>query len=620
MSLSPLVEFVQIGLNTAAEVAEQNGITALRQQLQAYGLSVEGLSAAASENPEAAVAGVIVGFAVTAAAAPLIASGVTTAVAASALTGTAAAAFEIGLTVATEVGISTGTGALTSTVLNALADALNTQATATAIGQAFAAYGNGEIENAQLEMQQADALINAAGQALSSVGESLYSDIKSIGTFLGSAFSVSPVGGSSEALLVNAAGINGTTSLSQTISAASAFQSGLADETSGASVLIVPSAAGSQLATDWSGANGGGTLTGEAIQSVTSGGAAGDQIQINLGSGSNPTTAAVSDSNGNLISNYSLSGTANIQLANGGSVVAGSGPTIVIDPGTGAALSGTSSQDLFIDLSNGGSVSTGANTTVFVGGDDTTITNSGSGCTDGIHCAGDIVNGSTETVTEDNGSSLTVNGNSDGITGGTNDGLTVTGSLDTATLGIDGTVVANGASDVITAGATSVVSAFGNDDTATVGASSQLSLSGNDDIGTVPRYGTAWATGAGDTLTLFGTLTEASIGATDIANESGTGDIVWATGTNAIVNLYGTTNTADLMGSGETAYAVNNLGTVWANCRAGSCRMNSRTARTSAARRRCTTTTSPASRTRSHRRGFIRARCSVGRMSRCSMR
>lgn len=41
------------------------------------------------------------------------------------------------------------------------------------------------------------------------------------------------------------------------------------------------------------------------------------------------------------------------------------------------------------------------------------MTNTGTGCTDGIHCAGDIVNSISGTIDIDNGSSVTVNGNTD---------------------------------------------------------------------------------------------------------------------------------------------------------------------------------------------------------------
>ena len=73
-NMASLTDLVSLALSAAAKLTPEEVST----QLKAYGLAVDGLSAAASENPEAAVAGVFVGAASVAATIPLTATVVTT--------------------------------------------------------------------------------------------------------------------------------------------------------------------------------------------------------------------------------------------------------------------------------------------------------------------------------------------------------------------------------------------------------------------------------------------------------------------------------------------------------------------------------------------------------------
>ena len=158
------------------------------------------MSAAAGNNPQYAVAGVVAGAAVVLAAVPLTQAAVGAAVVYYGLTGADAAAFEIGLSVGLEYAIGTDTEQFTTQTLQVLGSVLNTPATIDTVTQALAAYGNGELYTAQTELDSSAAMWSVAGQALASAGESLYSDVQSIGNWFSGLLSVSQNANGTETL------------------------------------------------------------------------------------------------------------------------------------------------------------------------------------------------------------------------------------------------------------------------------------------------------------------------------------------------------------------------------------------------------------------------------------
>lgn len=177
----------------------------VQTQLQAYGLGVEGFSAAASANPEAAVAGVLAGQAIVALpqTEALTQATIKLLIAAGPFTGGAADAFALALAVGADYLIGTGVAIWTEDTINALAPELGTASTQTAIMQGFASYGNGELYNAQIELDSSAAMWSAAGQALSSAGESLYNDIKSIGSYFPGLFSTNQNSNGTVNIIIN---------------------------------------------------------------------------------------------------------------------------------------------------------------------------------------------------------------------------------------------------------------------------------------------------------------------------------------------------------------------------------------------------------------------------------
>lgn len=71
------------------------------------------------------------------------------------------------------------------------------------MNQAFASYGSGELYNAQIEIDSSAAMWSSTGQALSSAGESLYNDIKSIGSYFPGLFSVNQNTNGTETIIIN---------------------------------------------------------------------------------------------------------------------------------------------------------------------------------------------------------------------------------------------------------------------------------------------------------------------------------------------------------------------------------------------------------------------------------
>jgi hypothetical protein len=155
----------------------------------------------------------------------------------------------------------------------------------------------------------------------------------------------------------------------------------------------------------------------EAFAQSSSLGAFQSNIQIDFNPGTNPTTSATITNASNNTESYTLPGAASVETAvDSAATASGSGPNILVG-GDNATLSATgtfNTEYLFVDLGNNGLITTGANATVDTEGNDTTVTNTGTGCTDGIHCDGDIVNSNAGTIdlgTSD--SNITLNGSAD---------------------------------------------------------------------------------------------------------------------------------------------------------------------------------------------------------------
>ncbi|WP_428488268.1 beta strand repeat-containing protein [Rhodopila sp.] len=192
--------------------------------------------------------------------------------------------------------------------------------------------------------------------------------------------------------------------------------------------------------------------------------------------------------------------------------------------------------DIFINLGSGGSATTGANAQSFVGGDNTTVTNDGTGCTDGIHCDGVTVTGTNETVSDDGGSAVTINGNNDTITGGAgsyvglatgDQGDTVTdnsGGTIAAGNGVTGTIIGTG--DTITAGTTDYLNVSGNNDTITEGTGGFLGLIPTDQGDIVTASSDTISAGNGVTATITGSNDSIGGGTSDYLNISGGSDQV----------------------------------------------------------------------------------------------
>lgn len=179
---------VGFGIAAAAKLAPSE----VQIQLKAYGFLVDALPAAAKNNPEPALAGILAGETLVALpqTAAIVDATAQVLVAAAPFTGGASAAFAFGLPIGLEIAISTGFAAWTTDTIDALASELGSANTQAAILQGLAAYGQGELYNAQIELDSSAAMWSEAGQALASVGESLYSDLQSIGSWFPGLFSV----------------------------------------------------------------------------------------------------------------------------------------------------------------------------------------------------------------------------------------------------------------------------------------------------------------------------------------------------------------------------------------------------------------------------------------------
>jgi predicted Zn-dependent protease len=159
-----------------------------------------------------------------------------------------------------------------------------------------------------------------------------------------------------------------------------------------------------------------------------------DGTTVNLGSG-----AAASISNASTTT--SVIGTSNVSLT-----VDGQPATVNLGLGASVTYNAT-----------GGSITTGGNSNVSVYGNNDSVTNGGTACTDGIHCTGGTVSSTDGTVDLDSGSGVTVDGNSDLIDAG-----------NTAT------VTADGSQDIVEGGSYDLITQQGNFYTDTIGSSSTI--------------------------------------------------------------------------------------------------------------------------------------------------
>jgi hypothetical protein len=120
-----------------------------------------------------------------------------------------------------------------------------------------------------------------------------------------------------------------------------------------------------------------------------------------LGNGSTGTMTGSGNSvNGG--SNGTFDVTGNTNIFNGGA-----GDALTFSGSGGQAILGSNAT--VTDTTANNTITTGASSNVTVDGNNVTVTNNGTGCTDGIHCVGDVVNSTGNTIDEDGaGDNLTV--------------------------------------------------------------------------------------------------------------------------------------------------------------------------------------------------------------------
>jgi hypothetical protein len=451
-----LTTFVGLGLSAGSKIAGEFGNEALAQQLDAYGLGVGAMSSTGSDNAEYAVAGVIAGAAVVLAAVPITEPIVVAAVAYYGLTGSAAAAFEIGISVGLEYAIATDTQKFVTTTLQALGTLLNTQATSSAINQAFASYGNGELYNAQIELDSSAAMWSAAGQALSSAGESLYNDIKSIGSYFPGLFSTNQNSNGTVNIIINNENpSNNWTTSELTLTQQQTISSALINYSNGTSQVDTynPSSGVSEEITNYSSLNATGSVTGETLEVV-------------LASAQDPDQITASDDVVEVPDNTTATLTGNSDTIVGGNAdtltVDGTGNTATLGTGAVVTVNGDNNS---LTLGNGGTITLLGANTIFVTGDDESLDLGTSGDTAIITGLGMVISANGDTVGTENNTNVTVNGSGntidfwDGNAAVTASGDTVqvgsanateaslTGSNNTFTTWSPGTLFVSGASD-----------------------------------------------------------------------------------------------------------------------------------------------------------------------------
>jgi hypothetical protein len=194
----------------------------------------------------------------------------------------------------TQAGLFKGTELLTAGVINGMTTVVNSPA--------YAAGYQLELENAQIQLDASNALLNAAGQELSTIGLNIYNELQKISSAIPGWFSTVPNGAGAETVTLGGGTPNGFNTLSSVITTGGQAVSSTINEVSGASAVETTSSPAFQSVANWSGASGTGTLTAESITSVVSG----DSVQMSFLVGGVPTTAAVVDSSGNALGNFSL--------------------------------------------------------------------------------------------------------------------------------------------------------------------------------------------------------------------------------------------------------------------------------------------------------------------------
>lgn len=529
-----LTTVVSLSIAAAAKLSPSE----VQIQLKSYGLGVEGFSAAASVNPEAALAGVLAGQA-------LVALPQTTAiteaviellVAAGPFTGGAADVFALGLTVGAEYLISTGAAIWTADTINALASELGTANTQAAIMQGFAAYGQGELYNAQIEMDSSAAMWSAAGQALSSVGESLYNDIQSIGSYFPGLLSVSQNQNGTETIIINNENSsNNWTTSDLTFTQQQTVSSALVNYTNGTSQNDVynPSPGVSEEISNYSGLNATGAITGQTLDLAPTAGSASDQ-------------ATISNAVVNIPDGTQATLTGNDNTINGGNA-----DTLTVDGTGNAATLGTDAMvtvngdNNSLTLGNGGAITLLGTNTIFQTGDDGSLDLNASGDTAIITGVGMVVSASGDTVGTENNTNVTINGSGNTIDFW-NGNASVTASGDTVQVG--------------SANATEA-SLTGSNNTFTTWSSGTLFVSGTSDNMYMDSSGVVLVlAGPSMNVTPYTAGDDLFIEASTTATIDGSGETIQFSGESSYINVSGNNNVISNAGSGDTGEYIGLLG------------------------------------------------------------
>ncbi|HUB45526.1 MAG TPA: hypothetical protein VMB73_11120, partial [Acetobacteraceae bacterium] len=326
-----------------------------------------------------------------------------------------------------------------------------------------------------------------------------------------------------------------------------------------------------------------GNTTSQTIQETSATGSPGDQIQINLGPTGDTTSATVTNPNDDPLGNFSLSGTPTISIETMvGTLSATTGSNLLIDPGFGGTLIDYASSNTFIDLSSGGSVATGSDAQVGAFGDNTTVTNAGTGSSDWVDCDGDIVNSNSGTIDlGDSDSDIAIGGSSDLIGLGSDDSLSLTS-------GTGNTITGDVAGDDVGLDSNTSATISGSGGEIDIdGTGINLTASGEtideaaDGACTLDGSGNAIdASGAGASIDLLAGSSDNSFAAsTAYVTDLGNGDSAWvgsgtvdfagtganfAIGDNSDVMMGGSENATNL-GSGSTLIMNGISDTVWSS-------------------------------------------------------
>ena len=322
--------------------------------------------------------------------------------------------------------------------------------------QGFASYGNGELYNAQIELDSSAAMWSAAGQALSSAGESLYNDIKSIGSYFPGLFSTNQNSNGTVNIIINNENpSNNWTTSELTLTQQQTISSALVNYSNGTSQVDTynPSSGVSEEITNYSSLNATGSVTGETLEVV-------------LASAQDPDQITASDDVVEVPDNTTATLTGNSDTIVGGNAdtltVDGTGNTATLGTGAVVTVNGDNNS---LTLGNGGTITLLGTNTIFVTGDDGSLDLGTSGDTAIITGLGMVISANGDTVGTENNTNVTVNGSGntidfwDGNAAVTASGDTVqvgsanateaslTGSNNTFTTWSPGTLFVSGASD-----------------------------------------------------------------------------------------------------------------------------------------------------------------------------